>query len=255
MIKEKLIIKKEDNAGIITPELVAENPFVNMFNAVKRAILTVREDEENTASPPLFKTIMIDNGQFLRLIRDDNLESEIAFPAIFVHFTNVRYLVQQQRIGEGRATMRVRFIMNTLNNQDIETECDPFIIFQRLNVAIQDAKDREPALNERCNLMFFDMPTTTNMLQAYWIDYEVWFRESSAWKYRNWVKRYLVLPPFTNHSDQKPEHNEDHHEDHKKPTYNEISGFVPSVDDDDNEGSDKEDNSNNNPTEKPVSPE
>lgn len=232
MIKEKRIIKKEDNTDIITPELVTENPFVNMFNAVKRAILTVREDEENTASPPLFKTIMIDNGQFLRLIRDDNLESEIALPAIFVHFTNVRYLVQQQRIGEGRATMRVRFILNTLNNQDTETECDPFIIFQRINVAIQDAKDREPALNERCNLMFFDMPTTTNMLQAYWIDYEVWFRESSAWKYRNWVKRYLVLPPFTNHSDQKQEHNEDDHEDHKNPTHNEVSGFVPSVEDD-----------------------
>lgn len=152
--KRKAKHKKEDNSSITTPELVAENPFVNMFNAVKRAILTVREDEENIASPPLFKTIMIDNGQFLRLIRDDNLESEIAFPAIFVHFTNVRYLVQQQRVGEGRATMRVRFILNTFNNQDIETECDPFIIFQRINVAIQDAKDREPALNERCNLMF-----------------------------------------------------------------------------------------------------
>lgn len=254
MIKEKPNIKKEDNSSITTPELVAENPFVNMFNAVKRAILTVREDEENIASPPLFKTIMIDNGQFLRLIRDDNLESEIAFPAIFVHFTNVRYLVQQQRVGEGRATMRVRFILNTLNNQDIETECDPFIIFQRINVAIQDAKDREPALNERCNLMFFDMPTTTNMLQAYWIDYEVWFRESSAWKYRNWVKRYLVLPPFTNHSDQKPEHNENNHENHKTPTHKEVSGFVPSVEDD-NDDSDKEDNTNNNPTENPVSPE
>lgn len=98
------------------------------------------------------------------------------------------------------------------------------------------------------------MPTTTNMLQAYWIDYEVWFRESSAWKYRNWVKRYLVLPPFTNHSDQKPEHNEDNHKNHTNPTHNEVSGFVPSVEDND-ENPDKEDNSNNNPTEKPVLPE
>ena len=72
--------------------------------------------------------------------------------------------------------MRVRFILDTLNNSDPERECDPFIVFQRLNVAIQDAKDREPALSERCNLTYFDMPLTTNMLQAYWIDYEVWFR-------------------------------------------------------------------------------
>ena len=141
-----------------------------------------------------FKTIAIDNGQFTRLIRSENLEYEIAFPAVFIHFVNVRYLVAQQRIGEGRATMRVRFILNTLNNSDPERECDPFIVFQRLNVAIQDAKNREPALNERCNLTYFDMPLTTNMLQAYWIDYEVWFREYSAWKYRDWVKRYLVMP-------------------------------------------------------------
>ena len=43
---------------------------------------------------------------------------EIAFPAIFIRFVNVRYLVQQQRIGEGRATMRIRFILNTLNHTD-----------------------------------------------------------------------------------------------------------------------------------------
>ncbi len=32
-------------------------------------------------------------------------------------------------------------------------------------------------------------------------DDEVWFRESSAWKCRDWVKRYVVMPPFTQHSD------------------------------------------------------
>lgn len=243
MIKEKTEnIKKNENTNIVIPEQVAENPFVNMYNAVKNAILTVRENEEDPYSPPLFKSIMIDTGQFERIIRDNNMEFEIPFPAIFIHFTNVRYLVQQQRIGEGRATMRVRFILNTLNNQDIDRECYPFIVFQRLNVAIQDAKDREPALNERCNLMYFDMPTTTNMLQAYWVDYEVWFRESSAWKYRNWIKRYLVMPPFTNHNDA-PAHNEENHQNHKSPTYKEVTGFVPSVEDDD------EDNTDDNPTE------
>ena len=92
-------------------------------------------------------------------------------------------------------------------------ECEPYIVFQRLNMAIQDAKSREPALNERCNLVYFDMPLTTNMLQAYWIDYEVWFRESSAWKSRDWEERYLVIAPFTNHSDA-PQHDTDGHGDH-----------------------------------------
>ncbi len=216
---------------VSVPEAVQENPFVNMYRAVRRAILTIREDPDDGTSPAFFKTIAIDNGQFARIIRSENTEYEVAFPAVFIHFVNVRYLVAQQRIGEGRATMRVRFILNTLNNSDAERECDPFIVFQRINVAIQDAKDREPALTERCNLTYFDMPLTTNMLQAYWIDYEVWFRESSAWKYRKWVPRYLVMPPFTQHEDA-PEHDSGNHGHHAEPSYDTATGFEPSVETD-----------------------
>jgi hypothetical protein len=213
---------------IPVPEMQEKNPFVEMYAAVKRAILTVREHPFNPLSEPFFKTIAIDSGQFQRIVRSENTEMEIAFPAVFIHFTNIRYLVQQQRIGEGRATMRVRFILHTLNHADAERECDPFVVFQRLNTAIQDAKDRETALSERCNLMYFDMPLTTNMLQAYWIDYEVWFRETAAWKYRNWIPRHLVMPPFTNHSDA-PERDTTGHGNHDKPQYEDVSGFESST--------------------------
>lgn len=230
--------KKDDS--IILPELETKNPFIEMYAAVKRALLTIKDNPLDSTSEPYFKTIQIDTGQFGRIIREENMEGEIMFPAIFIHFINVRYLVQQQRIGEGRATMRVRFILNNLNNQDPDRECDPFIVFQQVNMAIQDAKTHEPALNERCNLTYFDMPITSNMLQAYWIDYEVWFRETSAWKYREWVKRYLVMPPFTNHSDA-PQHDEHEHGDHSKPTYKEATGYVPSVElDDEDKEEDKQ---------------
>lgn len=209
---------------VVIPEEVSENPFVNMYEAVRRTLLTLRENPENPLAPPYFKTIRMDNGQFERIIRSDNMEYETAFPAVFIHFTNVRYLVQQQRLGEGRATMRIRFILNNLNNGDDGMECEFFRVFQRINVAIQDAKSHEPALNERCNLLYFDMPTTSNMLQAYWVDYEVWFRESSAWKYRKWVERYVVMPPFTNHDDA-PEHDKDNHGNHKTPRYEDTSIF------------------------------
>ena len=132
---------------VIIPEEVSENPFVNMYEAVRRTLLTLRENPENPLTPPYFKTIRMDNGQFERIIRSDNMEYETAFPAVFIHFTNVRYLVQQQRLGEGRATMRIRFILNNLNNGDDGMECEPFRVFQRINVAIQDAKSYEPALN------------------------------------------------------------------------------------------------------------
>lgn len=241
MLKDKTPtkIQQEDvsqpEQEIVLPEVVASNPFVEIYNAVKRALLTIRENPDDPQSPPFFKTIAIDTGQFARIVRSENTEFETEFPAIFVHFINVRYLVQQQRIGEGRATVRIRFILNTLNNQDVERECDPFLIFQRINVAIQDAKNTEPALNERCNLTYFDMPTTTNMLQAYWVDYEVWFREMSAWRYKNWVERYLVMPPFTDHDDA-PKHDKDGHMGHKIPTYNQASSYTTSA------GTDSEDN-------------
>jgi len=235
MIKDKhLPIPAQEKNKASLPEEVTENPFVNMYMAVKRAILTLREDPDNPESEPFFRTIAIDNGQFARIVRDENLETEIAFPAVFVHFINVRYLVQQQRISEGRATMRIRFVLNTLNNQDSERECEAFWVFQRLNIAIQDAKNHEPALNERCNLTYFDMPVTVNMLQAYWVDYEVWFRESSAWKYKDWVERYLVMPPFTNHADA-PQHDEAGHGNHKHPAYKEATGYVPSVEEDEDD--------------------
>ncbi|MDR1718037.1 MAG: hypothetical protein LBS20_19545 [Prevotella sp.] len=220
----------QSDEQVVLPELEQQNPFVEMYGAVKRAILTIKEDPENPYSNPFFKTIAIDTGQFGRILRNENTEYETAFPAIFIHFINVRYLVQQQRIGEGRATMRVRFILNTLNHQDLDRECDPFVVFQRVNIAIQDAKNHEPALNERCNLTYFDMPLSTNMLQGYWIDYEVWFRESSAWKYRDWVEKYLVIPPFTNHDDA-PQHDKDKHGNHKKPTDRDVIGIQPSVED------------------------
>lgn len=221
MIKQKPLVPRHDAPGTqpaeTQPERVEANALTEMYLAVRRALLTIREREDDPLSPPFFKTIAIDNGQFTRIVLEENLEAEVAFPAVFVHYTNVRYLVQQQRIGEGRATLRIRFILHTLNNSDRERECDPFQVFQRVNRAIQDAKNYEPALNERCNLLYFDMPTSSNMLQAYWVDYEVWFRETSAWKYRDWVPRYLVMPPFTDHSDA-PEHDVQGHGDHRSPT-------------------------------------
>lgn len=214
-----------------TIEETEDNPISNVYKAVRRVLESLRVDPADDASERLFKTVKIDNGQFERIIRSKgNTEYAVAFPAAFVRFVNVRFLVAQQRIGEGRATMRIRFVLNNLNNSDDDVECEGFDVFQRINDAIQDAKDVEPALNERCNLTYFDMPESLdNGLQPYWIDYEIWFRTSSSFQYRNWVERYIVVPPFTNHSDA-PEHDQDHHGDHNEPTFEDVAHFEPRVD-------------------------
>lgn len=210
---------------------VTTNALINVFNAVKKVLLSLKVNPDDNASEPLFKTVMMDTGQFARIVRSKgNTEFAYGFPAVFIHFINVRYLVQQQRIGEGRATLRIRYILNRLNNQDSDYELEGYKIFERINVAIQDAKSTESALNERCNLTYFDQPESLdNGLQPFWIDYEVWFKETSAYQYRNYITRYIVVPPFTNHSDQDPKNNTSNHPDHMGITYEQVTKFKPSV--------------------------
>lgn len=208
----------------VTIEEVELNPLQETYLALRRVLESLEDPDREGVQ--LFRTVKMDNGQFERIVRSKgNTEYAIGFPAAFIRFVNVRYLVSQQRIGEGRATARIRYILNDLNNSDdtMETRC--FRVFEAINTAIQDAKSVEPALNERCNLTYWDMPESLdNGLQPFWIDYEIWFRSMSAYQYRNWVERYLVIPPFTNHSDA-PSHDEEGHGDHKEPTIEEVAGF------------------------------
>lgn len=216
--------------GDVTIEEVQNSPLEEVYYAVKRTLEKLKEDPENPLSRPLFQTVKIDNGQFNRIVLSrENAEYAVGFPAAFIRFINVRYLVAQQRVNEGRATMRIRFVLNDLNNSDDYVETRGFRVFNQINEAIQNAKNYEPALNERCNLTYFDMPETSSRgLQAYWIDYEIWFRSMNGFQYKTWVDKYIVIPPFTNHSDA-PNHDTEGHGDHKKPTFEEVVKYEPSV--------------------------
>lgn len=208
-------------------EAITTNALCEVFKAVKTILSEMRVDEDNETSPLLFKTIKLNNGQLSRIKHDKwNREYALAFPAVFLHFINVRYLVSQSRIGEGRATLRIQYVLNTLNNSDEDVELEGYRLFQRINDHINRFKCGFPALLERFQLTYFDQPESfDDGLQPYWIDYEVWFREYSDYAYRDWVDRYIVIPPFTNHSDQLPENNLDNHEDHDKPKFEDVVGF------------------------------
>lgn len=74
MIKDKHSVGQPHQPAPVQeslPEEVSENPFVNMYQAVKRAIQTIKEDPDDPLSPPFFKTIAIDNGQFARIVRGE----------------------------------------------------------------------------------------------------------------------------------------------------------------------------------------
>ena len=192
-----------DDTGELEELFPSNNALCDVFNAVKDVLKGLKENENDPDSRPLFKTIALNTGQLSRIKNDKwNKEYAVTFPAVFLHFINVRYLVQQSRVGEGRATLRVQYVLNRLNNSDEKYELEGFELFQRINVALQDAKGKYPALNERFSLTYFDQPESfDDALQPYWIDYEVWFFELSAYKYRKYTDVYLLTPPFTTYSD------------------------------------------------------
>lgn len=229
----------------VTIEKVGLNPLEEVYAATRRVLEAVMDPDDSTQK--LFQTIKVDNGQFERIVRTKgNAEYAIAFPAAFIRFINVRFLTSQQRIGEGRATMRIRYVLNDLNNSDDIVETRGFRVFHAINDAIQDAKDREPALNERCNLTYWDMlESLDNGVQPYWIDYEIWFRTTSAFQYRNWVERYLVMPPFTDHKDA-PDHDKDNHIKHEYPKFEEVAKYESYVGTDTPENPDDSEEENTN---------
>lgn len=60
-----------------------------VFRVQLRVMLAVSEDPDDSKSSPMFKNIAIDSGKFARLIRSKNLEYEVVFPEVFIHFVNV----------------------------------------------------------------------------------------------------------------------------------------------------------------------
>lgn len=233
--KKQPVTALNDEAADVSQALSVEqefakvNPLAEAYKAVRTILADLKADENNPDSPPLFRTIKMDTGQLSRIKNNThNLEGGIAFPAVFIHFIDVYYNVGQSRIGEGKGTMRIHYVLNTLNNGDDEVELEGLEVFNRVVTAIESRKAEFPALVTRFQLQYWDQPLTfDDAVQPYWIDYQIWFNDYSGYRYRDYVETNLVIPPFTNHSDQDPSSNPEGHEDHKEPTYDEVSGFQP----------------------------
>jgi len=176
-----------------------------LYLAIKEIILNIPDISDPTQK--MFKTVKIDKGQFQRVISNvENEEMGIIFPAVFIHFVNVSYLVSQNHIGEGRGTMRVRFVLDRLNDQEDEFETEIFDYAAIINAAIQDARNTNAQLGERCDLQYFDMPESVSRgLQPCWLDYGVNFRDMSAFTFRDYIKKTIATPAHTNFSDMTEE--------------------------------------------------
>lgn len=204
------------------------------MNAIAGAYLAVREilsqiprDPNDPDSPPLFKTIKMDNGQLSRLKMDTlNKEYGIGFPAVFIHFIDVYYNQGMYRISEGKGTMRIHYVLNRLNNSDDgeEGELEGLEVFRRIIDAIELKKATFPPLVSRFQLQYWDQPLSfDDGLQPYWIDYQIWFSDYTTYRYKDYVDVHIVQPPYTNFGDQNETANPDHTPDDKSVTYEESS--------------------------------
>lgn len=201
------------------PQQIPTGGIIEVLEAIKSILKKVRWQYGVADSPKIFKTVKNDDGQYERIIRKSgNTEYEVAFPAAFVHFVDTQYLVSQQRIGEGHAKLRIHFILNTLNTHDDRIEDLPYYVMERIDQEISEHKAEYECLSERCQLVYWDFPLSFDYgLQPGWLTYEIWFREENIWIKRRKTYRHIVMPPFTNHSDQSEEANEYDHTDNDHP--------------------------------------
>lgn len=208
-------------------EAVETNAMIGAYKAVREILSSIKKDPKDPDSPPLFKTIKLDNGQLTRIKHNEhNKEYGIVFPAVFIHFINIYYNVGTSKIAEGKGTMRIHYVLNRLNNSDDDVECEGMEIYSRIVSAIEEQKSKFPALVSRFQLEYWDQPLSfDDALQPYWIDYQIWFQDYTAYAYKNYQDVFVTVPPFTQPSDQNEIANPDNMPNHDEPKFEDIAGF------------------------------
>lgn len=200
------------------PFEIIKTPLTRIFDAVCGILKRVQVNPIDPESPYLFKTVKYDAGQMSRITHHKiNTEGAVGLPAAFVHFIDINWLVSSARLGEGTAKMRIKFVLNRLNNLDDDYQMEGFRVFHNIKSMIADNMGEISKYALECRLTYFDpVENMDDGVQEYWITYEVRFRDYSDYYYKNYVDRYVVIPPFTNHSDQIEEVKPTDHEDHER---------------------------------------
>lgn len=188
------------------PEQIEANGPTEVLNSIITILKEVTWEYGVPNSPKIFKTVRYDNGQYERTIRTKgNTEETTSFPAAFVHFIDVNWITSAQRFNDGRAQLRIRFMLNRLDTNNPEHAADVYYVAERIHQTILEKKSQYECLNKRCNLTYVDpLESFNNGLQPCWMTYEIWFTTVSVWISRRKTLRKVVFPPFANHADQDP---------------------------------------------------
>lgn len=204
-VTESANTSTSDEQPVEKPEQTEANGPSDVLHSVMAMLREVTWEYGVANSPKVFKTVQYDDGQYERLSKRNtaNLEEGIALPAAFVHFINVNWLTSAQRFNDGRATLRIRFLLNRLDTHNAEHDTDVYYVAERIHQTITELKGNYECLTKRCNLTYVDpMESFDNSIQPCWMTYEIWFTTVNIWVTRKKVLRKIVFPPFANHADQ-----------------------------------------------------
>lgn len=196
--------KATEEPPVAKPEQIEANGPIDVLKSIMKILEQVTWEYGVPNSPKIFKTVQYDTGQYERIVRKSgNTEETLLFPAAFVHFIEVNWITSAQRFNDGRAILRIRFILNRLDTHNKEHEMDVYYVAERIHQTITELKGNYECLTKKCDLTYVDpLESFDNGLQPCWLTYDIWFTTVNIWVTRNKVLRKLVFPPFTNHSDQ-----------------------------------------------------
>lgn len=209
------VVPPEEIVGQIPVEF-EQTPLIGVFNAVREILRDIKVDPENPDCLPFFKTVRYNIGQMGRITSHKmNTEGAIGFPAAFIHFIDIQFLVGATRLGEGTAKMRIKYVLNRLNNQDEEYQTEGLAVYRMIRSAINDRIGEISRYASDVRLTYLDpVENMDDGVQEFWMTYEIRFKDYSDYYYKDYIERYLVVPPFTNHSDQREDVRPKDHEDH-----------------------------------------
>ena len=196
--------KATEEPPVAKPEQIEANGPIDVLKSIMKILEQVTWEYGVPNSPKIFKTVQYDTGQYERIVRKSgNTEETLLFPAAFVHFIDVNWITSAQRFNDGRAVLRIRFMLNRLDTHNKEHEMDVYYVAERIHQTITELKGNYECLTKKCDLTYVDpLESFDNGLQPCWLTYDIWFTTVNIWVTRNKVLRKLVFPPFTNHSDQ-----------------------------------------------------
>lgn len=146
-----------------------------IYNALKTRLLTLTGSDNK----PLFKTVMLFNDQIQHLVKDDNDNYPINFPACFIQFTNIQVtnLLNKATVQQVNFDTTLHIARRVLANEDVEILNDKLKVYQLMQRTEFTSSEPECSRFTRIS----EQPNyDNNLLMVYEQTYHATYKDFSA---------------------------------------------------------------------------